>query len=340
MALIGKIISSGETGVDRGALEAALDLGFPYGGYISMRRCSEDGIVPLEFAAMTEDSQDDNQHREELNVINSDATLILLRTPGQTDDAKRTVELCEKYGKPYWIDNPEQPGEWAQGLKLLFWIEETFGERGIVLNVAGPSESKDVGIQATTHLFAKRFLSEYGVNDPLPEVKIISKSPFVKESDGEGIFWSIKTVDPISNRKFDTAISPRALLKSLCENHGFEELLTCTCGIAECKGIRYERFERTDNYIRWSFNDNGKTYTLYFDRSTYETGAIEMLHDVYFTKEGWYFVYSEYDSYDDFKSAVDKFLATKPHFKSIWDEVKVESVKDLPGKAKLSGQQR
>ena len=142
-----------------------------------------------------------------------------------------------------------------------------------------------------------------------------------QEDDDEGIFWSFKTVDPISNRKIDTSLSPRALLKSLGENHGAEELLTCTCGIAECKGIRYERFERTEDYIRWSFNDNSKSCTLYFDRVAYEIGAIDMLHDVYFTKEGWQFVSDEYNSYEDFKAAVDEFLAANPHFRTIWDGI-------------------
>lgn len=163
MSFISKIISGGQTGVDRGALEAALDLGFPYGGYVPKGRRSEDGIVPLEFAAMTEDTRKDYLHRTELNVVNSDAALILSRTRELTGGTKRTVEFCEKHGKPYWIDNPETPNEIDRGLEFLYWIEAEFDERGIVLNVAGPRESKEAGIQAATRSFVKRILSESGV---------------------------------------------------------------------------------------------------------------------------------------------------------------------------------
>ena len=159
MVQISKIVSGGQTGVDRGALGAALDFGFPYGGYIPKGRRSEDGIVPLEFSAMTEDTRKDYLHRTELNVINSDATLILSRVRELTGGTKRTVEFCEKHGKPYWIDNPEHPSETDRGLELIYWIEAEFGERRIVLNVAGPRESKEPGIQESTKAFVARMLS-------------------------------------------------------------------------------------------------------------------------------------------------------------------------------------
>ena len=50
--LISKIISGGQTGVDRGAIEAALELGFPYGGLIPKGRLAEDGAVPDKFDRM------------------------------------------------------------------------------------------------------------------------------------------------------------------------------------------------------------------------------------------------------------------------------------------------
>lgn len=158
MALISKIVSGGQTGVDRGALEAALDLGFPYGGYIPKGRRAEDGMVPLKFAAMTEDTRKDYLHRTELNVINSDATLILSRTRTLTGGTKRTAEFCEKHGKPYWVENPEDPCETDRGLEVLYWIEANFAKSEIVLNVAGPRESKATGIQAMTKMFIARLI--------------------------------------------------------------------------------------------------------------------------------------------------------------------------------------
>lgn len=75
--LIGKIVSGGQTGADRGALEAALELGFPYGGMIPKGRLAEDGIVPLKFDQMEESTRKDYLYRTEWNVTHSDATLII-----------------------------------------------------------------------------------------------------------------------------------------------------------------------------------------------------------------------------------------------------------------------
>ena len=46
-----------------------------------------------------------------------------------------------------------------------------------------------------------------------------------------------------------------------------------------------------------------------------------MLHDIYVTQSGWRFNAIEYDSYEQFKTAVDEFLSAKPRFKTIWDEL-------------------
>ncbi len=322
MSLIRKIISGGQAGVDRGAIEAALELGFPYGGLIPKGRLAEDGLVPLKFSCMTEDTRKYSLHLAEQNIINSDATLILSRTLEQTDDAKRIEELCKKCGKPYWIDNPEQPNVTDRGFEFLYWIEAEFGERGIVLNVAGLSESRDEGIQAVTRSFVNRILSEPGVSDTTSIPKIISKSPFVKEDDEDyGYGWWFRAVDPVSGQLIKSAIWPGGLLRSLVEERGADELLTCTCGVPGCAGFSHETFERTAKYVRWSFTFGDNVHTLYFDRSVYVRGAITMLQDVYSTKEGWQFVFGEYNSYEDFKAAVDEFLAANPHFKTIWAEI-------------------
>lgn len=320
-SLIEKIVSGGQAGVDRGALEAALELGFPYGGYIPKGRRAEDGIVPLEFLEMTEDTWEDYLHRTELNVINSDATLILSRTRELTGGTKRTAEFCEKYGKPYWIENPENPNETDRGFEFLYWIEAEFGDRGIILNVAGPRESKEAGIQAVTRSFIKSILSESCVSNAAYVQQVIAVSPFVKEDDDEGFLWSFRVIEPTTNQQIDTSISPYALLNSLGEERGEQELLTCGCGVAECARISHEKFECTEKYVHWSFVEMGTVHSLFFDRISYEMAAIEMLHDIYVTKVGWRFNAIEYNSYEDFKTAVDEFLSAKPHFKYIWDEL-------------------
>ena len=73
-----KVVTGGQTGADRGALEAAVALGFPHGGYVPKGRRAEDGIVPDSFTGMIELESDKYADRTERNVIDSDATLVLL----------------------------------------------------------------------------------------------------------------------------------------------------------------------------------------------------------------------------------------------------------------------
>ena len=155
--LIAKIVSGGQTGVDRGALEAAVDAGFPYGGLVPKGRLAEDGIVPLKFDQMEESTRKDYLYRTEWNVVHSDATLVLAFDTELTGGTKRTVEFCKKHNKPYWVENLNAPKETDRGPEVLYWLE-ALGE-SIVLNVAGPRESKARGIQAATKAFVERVIA-------------------------------------------------------------------------------------------------------------------------------------------------------------------------------------
>jgi len=71
-----KIISGGQTGVDRGALDAAIGLGIPHGGWCPRGRLAEDGPIPARYVLSETDSPE-YWLRTEQNVSDSDATLIL-----------------------------------------------------------------------------------------------------------------------------------------------------------------------------------------------------------------------------------------------------------------------
>lgn len=71
-----KIVSGGQTGVDRAGLVAAMELGLPTGGWVPCGRLAEDGVVPEAFSTLRECPSGGFRERTRVNVIDSDATLI------------------------------------------------------------------------------------------------------------------------------------------------------------------------------------------------------------------------------------------------------------------------
>lgn len=137
-----KIVSGGQTGVDRGALDAAIELGIPHGGWCPGGRLAEDGTIPPRYR-LTETDSPEYHVRTEQNVLDSDATLILCRGPLR-GGTKLTRELAERYAKPCLVVDLDQPPE-PDAVRL--WIVES---RADTLNVAGPRESQSPGISART----------------------------------------------------------------------------------------------------------------------------------------------------------------------------------------------
>ena len=155
--LISKIISGGQTGVDRGAIEAALESGFPYGGLIPKGRLAEDGIVPLKFDQMEEAPNKNYIFRTEWNVVHSDATLIITNRVPLSGGTKRTADFCEKHKKPYLV-----AGRSALLCEIADWLVnlyETLSRENLVINVAGPRESKAKGIQEETRKVIREIIS-------------------------------------------------------------------------------------------------------------------------------------------------------------------------------------
>lgn len=138
-----KIVSGGQTGADQGALDAALALNHPCGGWCPEGRLSETGRIPDRYP-VTEHSSSEYAVRTEANVVDSDGTLIF--TYGEpTGGTKLTVELAGKHGKPHYIFDFEDEAQNHDPEVIQQWGQDN---NVYVLNVAGPKESKNPGTHA------------------------------------------------------------------------------------------------------------------------------------------------------------------------------------------------
>ena len=146
--MIEKIVSGGQTGVDRAALDVARELGLPCGGWCPKGRKAEDGPIASRYP-LQETPSDDYAQRTVWNVRDSDGTLILTR--GQpTEGTALTIEVAGRQGKPHLVmDLNEQPDR----ATVRAW---TIMHRIRVLNIAGPREEKSPG----SYVQASQFLRE------------------------------------------------------------------------------------------------------------------------------------------------------------------------------------
>ena len=135
--VLAKIVSGGQTGVDRGALDAALQRGFPCGGWCPPGRKAEDGPISESYA-LVEMSGGGYRERTIQNVVDSDGTAVLYfgELSGGTE---QTMLHCIRQKKPYrLIDACEISPERAAVLVVEFIRENAVA----TINVAGPRASK------------------------------------------------------------------------------------------------------------------------------------------------------------------------------------------------------
>ena len=116
--MIRKVISGGQTGVDRAGLDAAFTAGFPIGGYCPKGRRAEDGIIPEQYPLIELESPE-SYYRTEKNVLESDGTLILNKGI-LSEGTKLTKDFTVQYGKPCLIiqldaDLPIEPFQVSAG---------------------------------------------------------------------------------------------------------------------------------------------------------------------------------------------------------------------------------
>jgi hypothetical protein len=132
-----KIISGGQTGVDRAALDAAMDLGLPCGGYCPKGRKAEDGMIPEKYPLQSVSSAN-YRVRTQKNILEADATLIIFKTLLQ-GGTRLTVDLCRKHHKPLITIDADAVNLQKAVESLLQFIESN---PFCVINVAGPRKSQ------------------------------------------------------------------------------------------------------------------------------------------------------------------------------------------------------
>lgn len=158
--IVKKIVSGGQTGVDRAALDVAIYLELEHGGWCPRGRRAEDGRIPKMYKLKSTSSAH-YAIRTEQNVIDSDGTCLLYR--GQTmGGTELTRKLALKHRRPLLgIDlSSLKPSHFEEFAK---WVHAN----GIqCLNVAGPRESTCPGISQQTERFLFRALVTETPSDP------------------------------------------------------------------------------------------------------------------------------------------------------------------------------
>ncbi len=149
------IVSGGQTGVDRAALDAALAAGVPCGGWCPGGRMAEDGPIPPHYP-LTEIPGSGYIERTRANVADSDGTLIL-HGDALEGGTLQTCRFCEELGKPCLVIACETTDEAGAAAAIAGFV----GRHGIrTLNVAGPRASKQPRIYGWAHAVMARFLAD------------------------------------------------------------------------------------------------------------------------------------------------------------------------------------
>jgi len=150
-----RIISGAQTGADRAALDAAIELGIPHGGFVPAGRKAEDGRVPDRYH-VTELASALYDDRTERNVREADATLIVSIGP-LTGGSLATQRFCRRHQKPHLhLDLSRASVE--KGVVLVReWLDRI---RPATLNIAGPRESTSPGIYDAVHALLHAVLAD------------------------------------------------------------------------------------------------------------------------------------------------------------------------------------
>ena len=143
--MIKRIVSGGQTGVDRAALDVAIKLGITHGGWIPRGRLTESGELPQKYH-LKETSSAQYSVRTEKNVVDAHGTLIISHGP-LTGGTEYTREMAIKHSRPWLHIDLDRTAAFHAATAINKWILQKKIE---ILNVAGPRASEDPAIYQDT----------------------------------------------------------------------------------------------------------------------------------------------------------------------------------------------
>lgn len=254
--MIKKIVSGGQIGVDQAALDVAIKLGVPHGGWIQKGRKTQRGILPEKYQ-LKEMPVAGFKDRIEQNVIHSDGTLII--SHGElTGGADYSQKMAKEHNRPcLHIDLNEASVDMA-GSKINTWIIENEIE---VLNVTGSRTSEDAKIYKETMVIVEEIiflgllkakpgehLTDYDKKD------YINKLPIPPKTVDEAVERLISTLDlkekvKIANQNLDDIANSNA------NSYGyFKIVLGLLSGntelMASCRSISKKNVYNVDDAAR------------------------------------------------------------------------------------------
>jgi hypothetical protein len=162
-----KIVSGGQSGVDRAALDVAAALGIPYGGWCPRGGWAEDlpdppGVL-AKYPLLKETPLADPAQRTEWNVRDAAATLIVIAAGGLAvshgTDLART--LAQKYCKPLMVADLDESGT---VVRASAWLREQIAAHGpgFALGIGGPREREAPGIHRRAEAFLRTVFEHAG----------------------------------------------------------------------------------------------------------------------------------------------------------------------------------
>ena len=167
--MISKIISGGQTGVDRAALDVAIEMGLPYGGWLPRGRKTEDGELSAKYK-MKEMQVFSYSKRTEQNVIDSEGTLIISRGTLK-GGSELTREMAMRHERPCLHVDLSTVNTFQAAKDISAWIVQHQIE---ILNVAGPRSSEDAEIYKLTVKILKAVFYLNLIDENIPGSPFIS----------------------------------------------------------------------------------------------------------------------------------------------------------------------